>query len=269
MAGTGGIKGTVYQKILRINSENKTSGTTGDFKVNFGNNLQKIRKLSPVSVQFYNVFYNVFSNSIKQNNQFLISLDGGASTTITITPGYYTAAQLMSAIAAAILASPLAATFTFTMNTITNKVEIKTNATGTTWTLTNQTGSSVESNPWVLLGFPSGTSISATGSTSTATYMPDMNHVKIAYIRSGALAPTNAFDEAGSFNNFVVACPVDQPFGSMVTWRCMQDVLCEIDYGRVRPLSEIDITLVDHEGVPLDLAGTGLNLEFKVYYNDY
>lgn len=298
MAGTGWNKGHKFTRWLRINSADRVRGTDAEFSINMGSSLQKISAMSIVKAQFSNVFYNVFQTSIKYNNYFTLYRSAtGLFYNIRIPPGYYSVYTLEAAIISAVSAATGGAVvLVFTLNPDTNIVTVtvptlaagyirffSTPIAGATNLSTVPLPSSIRQdfNPMGLLGFPTISStntliVSSDGTTTDltsansliATYFPSLNNPSIAYLTSRVVAPGNSFDEKGSKSNVIVPIALTAPFLGLVTFDCQQDVLCEIAYGLPRSLTEIDIQLVDHDLDPLDLHGTELNLDFRLWTND-
>lgn len=293
MSGRGGNKGYQYTKTLRINSSNRTpnpSSTDTNFSIDLGNSLQQVSKISVLHVQIPNVFYNVIQTQQKYNNYFHITwADGGAHTaSIGITPGYYSAYDLYTAIADAINAADSDLTLTFSINSITGKVSFTATVGGTATALTIQQLNSTAAtnlglpprqvgNPFGLLGFdfatfPNSTMSFGAGTSAAqvATYIPNLLDPAICYVTSSMLAPSMSFDEKGKSSNVLVQVSLaETPHGGMAIFECEQDILCEIDYGRPRMLSNVDIQIVDHENDPLDLLGNECNILLRVWLNTY
>lgn len=289
MSGYGGNKGSQFVRTLRINSSNRTdpeNSTDSNFYINIGPNVQQVLKVSPTSIQFPKNFYNVFQNNAKFNNAFALYTEdsklGPIETTILIPPGYYTANQLMSAIQTAVLTANPNVTLTFTYDSITQRSSVSRTVGGTVtlvqmiqltppYSILGLPGKQ-DFNPFGLLGFDITTLLwhAADNTSRVGIAAPSLNNPSIAYISSAALSPQNSFDEDGKISNIIAQVDLGStPQGAMASWECKQDILCEIDYGRPRMLSLIDIQLVDHDGDILDLQGGELNLFLRVWLNSY
>jgi len=292
MSGYGGNKGLNFVKTLRINSANRVdplNTTDSNFTVNIiQNNLQQVTKISPISIQFPKNFYNVFQTKQKFNNAFALYTEdsklGPIQTTILLTPGYYSYSDLTAAITAAVQAVNANVTLTWAYNSVTQRVSVGVTAGGTVTLVqilplfapysTYGLPLTKDFDPFGLLGIDiSSASLlwhvpSAT--VYTGIWAPSLNNPSIAYVKSSALAPQNSLDETGQMSDVIAQIDLGSVAqGQMATWECKQDVLCEIDYGRPRMLSMIDIQLVDHDNDPLDLQGGTLNLFFRIWMNTY
>lgn len=290
MSGYGGNKGRLYTRTLRINSSNRVDfygQTDTDFTVNLGNSLQKVTKLSVVHIQCPNIFYNVFQTTKKFNNYFrMLKIESAVPATflIRITPGYYTLNELMTEISDSVTAAEPDITLTWSYDSITQRVSVHPTFAGTvTYLRFSQITTSdmatlglptQDYNPFGLLGIdisnPYIDWLSPDVTDRTGIYAPSLYGPTIAYVTSTALAPQMSFDEKGQGSNVLAQIDLGKtPHGQMAYFECLQDVLCEIDYGRPRSLTLADIQLVDHDGYPLDLQGGELNLWLRVWLNDY
>lgn len=104
---------------IRITNKNRTTGTPSDFTYSLSNNsvLHSVKAVWIQSVTVPHVFYNVdtFNNTLKVDfNAFLMDL--------TISPGFYSAAALMSELETQINAVIAPDTVTITLNNITGKI---------------------------------------------------------------------------------------------------------------------------------------------------
>lgn len=287
MTSKGWDKGTTYCKRLRINSANRvnlTQETDTNFTVNLGPNTQQIIKVSVVSCQFTNAFYNIFSTSRKYNNyiEFVITGTGAGTYQISVPPGRYSVSTLLTAIQTAITADPTLGTtvglvLTMSLNPTTNLVSLYgTTTSGSGVTIQAPTtppiGVTTRQDYWPfgILGFNSSFVMPTSAPTAlVATYFPHLNNPSIVYITSSALAPTNSFDEEGKTSNILLPVDITVPFLGLQTFECKVDGLYEINFGSRRPLSIIDIQLVDHDLDPLDLHQTEFNLELRVWTNNF
>lgn len=289
MSGRGGNKGYAFTKQLRINSSDRVdvdNTTDSDFAVDLGTNLSQVKKLSISAVQFNNVFYNIFNTSVKYNNYWGMDVTGSVEAgrhTPSIPPGYYSVATLESAIQTTfdtifgvgnvvIQWAQSPTTNLITIVGISSSLSGMTKITFSALTKEESAqvapGAKQDFNVFGILGFPSPTAVAIGASNVTATYFPSLNNPSVAYIVSSALAPMNSFDEGGKVSNILIPIQINVPFGNLVVFECRQDILCEIDYGKYpRALNRVDIQLVDHNLDVLDLHGTELNLDLRVWLN--
>ncbi len=293
MANKGFAKGSDVCKFLRINSADRvadSSSSDAKFSIDFGQNLQQVKQLSICSVTFNNVFYNVYSTSIKYNNRFRLtlvtSLPSNQSWDIVIPPGHYTAYSLIDAINAAInTATGGTLGFTFTLDPSTNIVTMALTS-GPVGLLdvffSRAVPDTVKTRqdfwPFGLLGDdtvnPPGGGVGTfhfdlTDDTRVFANMPSLNEPAYIYILSAAMAPANSFDEKGSFSNVLIAIPVTAPWLGRNVFDCKVDQLCEIIYSPSRNLDRVDFELVDHDLDPLDLHGTQLEMQLRVWLDRF
>lgn len=273
MASTGGRKGTRISRLVRINSENRINpeGTTSsNFTVNFNNSLQLVQGISFVSAQWWNAMYNVLDAPNRQTNQMQVVVDDHSHAVqtyvITITPGWYTLSQLMTAIQAAFASFTFPVPLTLSYDPIQNRVS-HTVTGGFSVTVSRVSGQF----SWLgfLLGYPNTSTPQDWSDTSIAAIVgaPNMGGPKQIYITSSTISPGNSLDEKGRQSDVCLALTNDVPFGSLGTFECKVDQFCEIDYKRTRNLSNIDIQVVDHEGFEVDFHGLPINIELRVYMN--
>lgn len=284
MSGGGSRKGTLNSKLLRVNSSNKSSGTNENFRVSLGSNLQLTEKLSILNVQFPNVFYNLYKTTEHASNYFgFWQYDGLVRDVFEahFEPGYYSAEALLTAFQDWIEGIDIE----WSINPITNKVTITNNSEVMSFGIFLETKFidsapiTYDRNPFTMLGFDVpqvdldtydwNQLVWLPETSVTATHQPDLNPFTIAYLESSAISPSNSFDEEGKVSNILLAIPITSPWTDLVLFDCKQDVLCEIEYIKPRALNSLDIRLVDHEGYLLPLDNHDLNIEFRVWFNDY
>ena len=278
---TGAEKGSVFCKRLRINSENRVTTQSGDasFSIQFNNNLDAVRSITIDSAQFTNVFYNVVNTSAKYNNRFdmIVTGTGAGTYQLGVDPGRYNVTTLTQAINDAVNDALPSTSVTFNLSPLTNMLSFYVTTTATTISFrapTSQPPGTLGRQsywPFGLLGFdnPLNNVSLSSGTPTTAIAMPSLNEPSIVYLRSYAMSPAYGLDEKGIVSNIMLPIDITVPWLSLQVWRCQQQLLNSISYSKPRPLSRIDIELVDHEGDPLDLMGTPLNIECLVWLNSY
>lgn len=264
MAGTGYSKGTLSSKLVRISSSERLSGTTTNFTFDFGQNLQQVKKLSIETVNFFNNFYNIDQN----NNQYSATTNVD-SKSFTIPAGRYTVGSLLDVIGTQISGMTSSPDFSWDQDPITNLVSL----TLTPGVVTSLSLIPVDATtfPFFYLGFDATTTLTMVSPnlTVTATDFPKMYGPSMVFIKSSFLAPANAFDQKGQISDILVGVPVTAPYTALNSWRCLEDTLCEIDYGRPRQLNQVDIVLQDREGNILDLHGGSLTLGCRIWFNHF
>jgi hypothetical protein len=275
---SGGFrKGTQNSKLLRINSSNRISGTNSNFTVDLGSSLQQVSQVSVATVQFYNVFYNITANPSDSNQPETSPVTGSnnridyktslpSSGSIFLTPGYYSATDLVTELTS-VFSIIAGEAVTFTFDSINNKYSVQT--TAITLTIIDPANGQNDS-PMEMLGFTyTNGVITITPTPLQAKFIPNMVHVSIAYLASSALSPMNSVDEKGLSSNILQPINVTSAWGELNLFECKVDELCELIYPRTRILNRIDIQLVDHEGRVLDLQSTELNIELRVWFNTF
>lgn len=284
MTSLGTTEGTLYSKLLRINSGKAfTNGRVGyspsNCIVDLGQNCQKVRRVSFISVVFSNTAYNILDSTYSdQSNVFRFgSAYYDLGHDLKIAKGYYNSTQLMKTIQDAMnalfVSNGFSETVAITQDPISNLVTVTYNSgilDAIFSLLDNQTtnGYSV----WKLLGFQlpvQSTSTSPGTVTYTAPNVPNLAGLKQAYLRSSTLSPGNEFDEKGKLSDVSINIPVTAPFGSLNVWECKVDKLCEIIYSTPRNFQQIDFALVDEDGSVIELNGSTVRIELKIFFDKY
>lgn len=284
MTSLGTTEGTLYSKLLRINSSKAfTNGRVGyspsNCIVDLGQNCQKVRRVSFISVVFSNTAYNILNgNYSDQSNVFRWRSHGyDTGRNGFLLKGFYNTTQLMAAIQTEMnrvfTINGHGETATLTQDPISNLVTI----TYDSGSVALQFGL-LDNLPtdgfsvWKILGFtvPVYTESKSVGTaTFTAPNVPNLAGLKQAYLRSSTLSPGNEFDEKGKLSDVCINIPVTAPFGSLNVWECKVDKLCEIIYSTPRNFQQIDFALVDEDGSVIELNGSTVRIELKIFFDKY
>lgn len=272
-------QGYKHSKLLRSNSAYAVSNGQGGYSLtnwisDLGTTCQQVNRVSIVSCVFTNNGYNVNGptstdpNYIASYNQNYMD---EAFNHIQISEGFYNVTQLMSVFQAAIAPQMInGQTFTFTQNPYSGKISFTWTHGGepiTTFTLISNYDVNVNVRSlWELLGFTIG-QVATTGVPLEATNLPRLTGLRQVYLTSSALAPANQIDEKGDFQNVCVNIPISAPFGSVNVWECKVDSHCQITYLKPRNLQRVDFQLRDEDGSIIDLHGSSVKVELKVWFN--
>lgn len=276
---SGYTKSALFSKLLRISADKRLPGQAGDRSTNFvvdlGANLQRCKRLSIQSVNFPNQFYNVYNNSFNgQFNNIGYFTHSSNPNSFTIAPGYYTTAQLMSAIVTAFNAAATddAVITSFTQDPISGICTFVFHSQDSNATLIHfdqdNKGNS-QPGPFSLLGFEGFAGTLGSPTTASGTHLPSMAGLTEVYIMSNALAPSNAFDEKGQLSNTLLGIPITAAYGQLNVFDCKVDQLCEILYPRSRDLGRCDFMLVDRNGNEVNLNGGNVKLDLRVWFDHY
>lgn len=275
MSGSGDEKGYVYSKLVRINSgAASTRGQSGysdtNFVINLGQSMQNIWRVSFLNVVFTNSAYNVRSNSENSPNSQFRFLLNGITYGGAVSDGFYNVSQLTSTIATIVngILTGLGAgqSISFTQNALSQRV-ILTYAPGTSGVtsftlLDNINGTD---SLWRNLGYNFTSPTTDVYSRIISENVPNLTGLRQVYLQSAALAPGNQIDEQGLWQNVCLAIPVTAAFGDVNVFECKVDSLCMITYQSKRNLSVLDFQLVDDKGNIVNLNGTTVKLELKVW----
>lgn len=285
---SGSEKGFVYSKLVRVNSANALANTKEegksltDWVVDFGTTCQQVKRISFISCIFNNNAYNINGPTSSDPNYlgtYQIDRNGGPdvpSGTISISEGFYNTPQLLTAIQTALQSILTTAGFgelvTFTQDSLTNKVTV-TYSQGTlisgTLTLKGNSNPGIQSL-WRMIGFDvsNGAVFTIQGPGSVvAPYFPSLSGLRQVYLKSDILAPGYQIDEKGSFQNVAINIPITASYGAVNVWECKQDTLCEITYSTPRNLQRVDFRLTDEDGSIVDLHGSSVKVELKIWSN--
>lgn len=294
----GQFKGTENTRLFRVTADKRVPGLGLDRSTNFvvdvGQTIQRVERMSITSVTFPNVFYNIIgydtSYSYTAENVIYANMGGNILTT-TIPAGYYSVGTLMNQISAQLnpLIQALEATDTiaFTFDPITNKVSGTFTSAGSynqlTFLLPTSTqlataglpsAMNMTSNPMTKLGFVfSGSGgislVFPTTVAKVATNLPSLLGLTKCYIRSQKLAASNSVDEKGTISSIMLPVVISAPFGGLNVFECKVDHLCEIIFSKPVDFNQLDIQLVDRSGNEVNLNGANLQIEFKIWFNNF
>lgn len=256
-------------------SQSKTN-----FRAYFGENLQKVKRISIVSVSFPNNAWNVNSEGGGANNGYAID-SGGTVAEFSADPGFRTTATLMSEVEDSIndylTSLGDGQSIAIIQDTTTQLVEIKYNP-GTGPVHIDLLDSETNSGVWELLGF---TSLPLRVSTVVvAPSLPSLGGLKTVYLMSSRLAPGNMIDAqkveteqgttyVGTQKNTLLTIPITAPFGVSNVFECKVDALCQLT--PLTPLSctDVDFQLTDKEGNVIDLHGGNLVINLRFWFDRF
>lgn len=282
VAMSGKDKGYEFSRLVRISGEDATptdgassSSAKTNFTVDFGYNLQQVKRVSILNVSFLNTAFNLIEDpSSRANVHFTISILGSVNT-YTVDPGFYDLAQLLTVLNSALAdfktAHPTAPVVVFAQSAVSGFVTATGSGTATVLTIfdSDASGNPLSRGPIELIGFAAGTISITQGQVITATQLPHLQGLTEAYIVSQALAPGNCFDEKNQVSSILAVVPITAPFGQLNVFECKQDVLCEVSYPTPRNIQKADFSLRDRFGALVDLNGSNLKLTLRVWYNSY
>lgn len=277
---TGGEKGKRFSSLVRLSGDFRSRGpSTSDFTIDFGAGLQNVDRVSFVTCEFINSFYNIVSGV---NNLFRYGVVVGAVLTTydhLIPEGYYNIDDLLALLNAYITSDAATNAVLLYDSFVSKKVGATPPTVGDVFFITNVSGADAsDATVWPMLGFvanlppQNGVPViayedTAIGTGVVAPDLPALRGLTEAYVQSAALAPGNAYDEKGSLKNIALCVPIEAAYGSLVIFECKQDPLCQVTYPTPRNIQSIDIQLVDRFGSVLNLRGANFKLDLRVWYN--
>lgn len=278
--------GYQFSRIVRVSGEDATPVRDDEYKktnfvVDFGYNLQQVKRVSVMNVAFMNNAFNFIETPEELSNiNFTIELENGTleSTTYTINPGFYNITQILTdlndAAAEFKVAHPLSPTVTFEAPTTSGfiRANIGVTTAGYTWRIfdSNSDGGANSLGPIRQIGFSSGLiTTSGAANVQSANVLPSLQGLTDVSVVSSALAPGNCYDEKNLTSSVLVVIPVTAPFGTLNVFECKQDVLCEVSYPVSRNIQQADFSLRDRFGNLVNLNGANLKITLRVWYNSY
>ena len=258
---------TRYQ-YLRISNMDRLpqSASPSNFKVDINNNseIQQTLEMYIHSITIPNVFYNIdtHNNSLTFQARSL----GGATTiqpTITITPGFYSTAQLLIALKTEmdLALVPVAGTIDFTQDANTNLIS---------FTTTNLDGVGLfPSLDSTTIGDPIGllTDIASYATSGTFDVMPALQGETMLYLHSKDLMPSKTQLTDGLSVSSFASIPVSVPFLGIQQYTPSTLETNKIIMNTQTDVSSLNIRLRAQDGRILTLgANQEMIIIFKVYH---
>jgi hypothetical protein len=255
-------------KLLRISSYDKIAGSNSDFKVTLNNAsfVQNVRGVVLKSVSFKHVFPNIYEG----NNTFLFGYNSELLS-ITLDPAWYDGTSFQEALEVKINALPEV------VNQVTVTLEVDPPLASS---YNKKLKFDAGADTIMLMNLEDGNTMALEcGILTTTDYqnshiadsIPDLGGLQTVYICSSALAGANSAASSSGGENvpIITEIPINNCFGSTISYRAFDDDLEAIIYPNKRQLTEIDIALCTRTGEILDLAQHDLTLMFKIVPSTY
>lgn len=235
-----------------ISSQHRKPGESAtDFTVNF-NNMQwsqdRMFELAIKAVGIPHEFYNVWEGA---NSIVFVSAFAGApgEWLITVPPGYYTEAQLITVLQDLIVAETGVTTCTITVDSLTS---IWTMECDVAWTFTNTPTLSTRSTFWRTIGWTkvdnSSLKVVQTFGGRAMLNRPQQIHVHMDIVEDQTLDSDKKLTELAEIVNMG-----ETEYGGYVMQRANIANFVRFQYPEVRHFDEIRIYLTDQYDVPLSL----------------
>lgn len=251
------------EKILVVNSRDRSSGSNSDFSLDFraDSSTQQVLKVLVKDVFVPNQFYNI-NNS---NNTIEIKQNAEPNATATITEGQYNINQLIIALQDAINAVLIdGCVVVITKNDISFRL---------TFTFS---GSLTPANDDVSL-ILNGSSISNVIGLGTDTPQDtvlimdntfNLNPRQYVQVHSPQIGYLHGLDGSSLISLVETVSLTDTAFGGVAYKQNNDDELCEILYESPRNLSNIKVVLRDENGTRLVLPDNHeFSMTLKIYYD--
>lgn len=237
-------------KYLRINNQERTSGTPTNFQINLGNDpiLDRCEQIQLISCIIPNVGFNVSAKI--GNNTFTIQFAGFPETILVISDGFYTTADILTLLNA--IPAP-SGTIVFTQDPITGSII----ATSSALSITIRGSPSFPNTSGLnsYLGFTS----TQTSLVITSQSRPALNGDTIFFIHSADLGMNITYldtkTSGGEINdvNGMFTIPVTVPYNQVQSYVGQPED--RIVFGRrTRSVRNFNITLRTNNGRELTLG---------------
>lgn len=272
---SGGEKGYAFSKLVRINSAtaSKVSRSLTDWVAELGTTCQQVNRVSFQSVVFNNNGYNINGPTSSDPNYVgTMRLTSPVDLlTVSAQEGFWSVSQLLSHLNSLLSNTGDGWTLSLAQDPVSYKIRatwLQNASLKTTFQfVANTLSQSNIKSIWELLGFSVPSSIIGNAGVIEADYLPRLTGLRQVYLTSSNLAPGNQIDEKGDFQNVCVNIPVTAPFGAVNVWECKVDSLCQISYKSPRNIQSIDFQLRDEDGSVIDLHGSSVKVELRVWFN--
>lgn len=229
--------------MIVINSKDRSSGTSGNFTVR---NLNK-NKAAGFMIEYVHLpysWYNITSNTNA------IVINGG--TSVTVTPGSYSASSLASALQTSL--QLVDATFTVTFSTTTLKFTI---ARSTNFVLNlSNSGFTMKRQ----LGFRS-TSNTGSSTSHTSDSVVNLQNGNSVYLHSNVLSMAQDNKISDSRNEFVLSIPIDKNPGELIVYKPYRSTYLFKDAFDINAMT---LYLKDADQNNIDL--NGVDWEIKILF---
>lgn len=256
-------KATNFQYI-RITNKNRTTGTPSNFTYSLTNNtfLHGVSAVWIQAVTFPNVFYNVNTHNNK------LKLDYNAiQMELTVTPGFYSAASILSELETQINAAITPETVTITIDSITGLINFLFFSSGAQIYSTDTEPTLSTLAP--VLGIYTTT---ASGLMSyTADGIPSLQGEQMVYLHSKQINLGNTSIATDANNNRQVSTfcsiPVTVPFLNVVHYESFGADTDLIEMDGNRDIASLSIKLRSVDGRILELGDNHeLTIVLKCFY---
>lgn len=246
-----------------INSKDRTSGTSSNFRINLPSNKIKLNgknKLKLQSIVMYNTLYVINSN----NNKIDFN-ENSTNKTTTLTNGFYNASTLASHIGTAMTSTSSGyATFTATYSTVTGKMTISSTQN---FTLKFLTGTNTATSPYRILGFMDTNGIlpvdSSVGTSATGNNVVNLGLPTTIYITVKEWNGANVIDTSGTPCSFAI--PLMANSNELITLNNQQiNQVIEIP-SNINILNNISIVLTSNGNVALDLNNSEWSMILELF----
>lgn len=236
------------QAIVDSSKRLNTSGTetSTNFTYSFNRSVTRITEIVIQSIQFPFTFYCITSanNVLRVNN-------GGATKSVTINPGNYTATSMISILTAALNTEFAGQTFAITFSSITFKFTI---TNGTNFTIFAKTTDPLSTMAYAM-GFQSDSLVGLSTSSDSAINLSGPKYIRIESKFLSAPTQHKPLYADSSYNTSLFVLPVNAGFGSFISTDVQIPIRLTYKFN-IQTTDKIDFLIVDDADNILDLNGS-------------
>ena len=250
---------------VKVNSRDRiskldasTSSTYFSVALNQTLGGKRIKRISLRSLIMANTSYNI--NAF--NNVLVVVDSAPADITLTITPGQYTLAQLITALEAAYAASAGLGVLTITEGANTNILTFTNTITMGLYNHRDRPASTMSNSLGIF-------TTTANQASNTADSHPLLAGLTQVYIKSRYLCDNNySYESTNRLELISHTSPMNVIYGDVLYYEPNDLNMTSINYPSGKRLSNlIDIELLDQNYDRIELFNRDVELQFLVYYN--
>ena len=237
-----------------------------------GGHWARVHAIKIIAVEIPHTTYNVAKMPDGTNPTFTWSDLSGGPWTVEITPGQYTANELLTALGTALSgsASPAFNGDDFSgssVDPITGRVTLV--STGGNQFISIASGYYTNRIGYLLGGEDLSTVTTLIGSASyTFPYLPRLYGLSAVTVHCPQLGISTVDFDRGSANHFpLVRVPMDVGYSVVAHYQSRDDATNLIVYPSPRGISHIELTLRDDRGDIIDINHADWSIVFKIYYS--
>lgn len=250
---------------IRISNRNRlpSSVSASDFDISLGEDVQLMgaKNFWVHMCSLPHVFPNIYEGI----NDLTFNFDNGSSTgsgTVTVDPGQYTTAEVLSEIKTQIDAAATPGTITFTQDSNTSLVSFTTSG------ITTIDLFSSDDDPLSTLSYPIGLTDSILAATTgTFSYAPALQGEKMVFLHSPQIIPCQTRLSNGHCVSSFVSIPIKVNYREEIIYESRGSEVDRCVFNHEKPLINMNIKLRAEDGRILDVGeNQEIIIVLKVFY---